>query len=130
MTQQVERALTRPWGAATVVAAVFVALERLAADVDLFVFWRGSLFGGDGDPWDFLRSEWSLDLTFLVVGVVAGYVLWRAAQAGITYAWPSLILRAVIIYIPTRIVLYAVIGFIWALTHGRDFEIFGLQLLS
>jgi hypothetical protein len=126
--EQIERTLTRPWAAGALVAAVFVALERIAANVGLLVFWRGS--PGDGVLWDALKSEWSIDAMFLVVGLAAGYGLWRAAEAGITHDWPTLVLRAFIIYIPTRIVMYAVIGFIYALAHGRDFYIVGLHLLS
>jgi hypothetical protein len=127
-TEQIGRTLSRPWVSASAVAAVFVALERVGANVALLVFWRGS--PGDEGLWHAVWSGWSIDLMFLIVGVAAGCALWRSAQAGISHDWPTLVIRALIIYIPTRIVMYAVIGFIYALAHGHNFYVFGLHLLS
>jgi hypothetical protein len=132
MNQQVERTLTRPWAAAAVVAALFVALQGFGQGVLLVTFWSspGSLFGGGSLRWEVVRSEWAIYLSFLVIGALAAYVLWRAVEAGITYAWLSLILRAAIVFIPTSLVINFVIGYVWALAHGTPFAFLGFQLLS
>lgn len=129
LSPQLERSLTRPWATATALAALFVAFDGLLAGANLFVFFARA---GDqiGDRWEIFWDDWLRYVLYLLIGFAAACVLRLAARGEISQAWPTLILRAVIVYVPVHLVVTFVVGFIFALTHDLGFDFLGFQVLS
>jgi hypothetical protein len=129
LTPQLERTLTRPWSTAAALAALFVALEGLMGAVNMLV-WVGSYSDEIDERLDILGTEWLRYLVFALVGLAAAYVLRLAARSEVTYAWPTLVLRAVILYVPVAIAITFVVAFIYALAHDQSFQFFGFGVLG
>ncbi len=129
VTSQLGRTLTHPWASAAAVAAVFVALEGLMAGVDLVVFFARA---GEQieDRWAILGDDWLRYALYLIIGLAAGYILRLAARGEVTHEWPTLMLRAVLVYLPVSLVLNFAVAFMYAVTHDLPLHFFGLQVLG
>ena len=79
------------------------ALEGLMAGVDLVVF---SARAGEQieDRWAILGDDWLRYALYLIIGLAAGYILRLAARGEVTHEWPTLMLRAVLVYLPVSLV--------------------------
>lgn len=121
--------MTKPWVTAGALAALFVALEGLVAGLDLLVFFARA---GEQieDRWDLFADEWLRYLLYALVGLAAAYVLRLAARGEVSFEWPTLILRAVILYVPVSLVVTFVVGFVFALAHDFSFQFLGFEVLS
>ncbi len=125
-----ERTLTRPWVVAAAVAALFVALEGLSAGVRLMIFFVSGSGFDSHQRWEILRSEWSIYLAYLVIGLAAAYALRLAAREDSISPWPPLLLRAAVLYVPVAITLTFAVSFLYAATHGVPLRFLGFEVLS
>lgn len=129
ISPQMERTLTRPWSTAVALAALFVALEGVMSGVRVLL-----LFWGEGASWslrwEILRDEWSIYAAYLVIGLAAAYVLRLAARGDSTGGWPTVVLRAVLVYLPVSLVLSFVAFFIYAVSHDLPLRFLGIEVLS
>ena len=130
LTPQIERTLTRPWATAAALAALFVALAALMDAINLLVFFGSDSGFGLGDRLESIGDEWLRYATYLVIALAAAYVLRLAARSDISQAWPTLVLRAVIVYVPVSIVATFVAAFIYALAHDLSFPFLGIEVLG
>ena len=129
-TPQLERTLTRPWSTAVAVAALFVALEGLMGAINLMVFFGSSSDVDFGERLGIIGDEWLRYVVYAVVGLAAAYVLRLAARSEIATAWPTLVLRAVIVYVPVSVLITFVVTLIYALVHDLSFPFLGIQVLG
>lgn len=130
LSPQMDRVLTRPWSTAAALAALFVALQTLMGAIDLMVFFGPSSGFGFGDRLETIGDEWLRYVVYMVIGLSAAYVLRLAARSDIPLAWPTLVLRAVILYVPVSIVATFVAAFIYALAHDLSFHFLGMEVLG
>ncbi len=130
-SRQGGNSLTRPWVTAAALAALFVALEGLMAGVYLLVF-----FAREGDQiqdrWEIFGNEWWRYALYALLGLAAAYVLRQAARSGLSPAWPTLIVRTAILYVPVSLAMSFLTALLFAVTHDHDLPLyfFGLEVLG
>ena len=129
LSPQLERTLTRPWSTAAALAALFAALEGLMGGVNIFLFIAS--FGDElGPRLDILGQEWLRYSLYALIGLAAAYVLRLGMRSDVAHAWPTLVVRAAILYIPVSIVITFLVAFTYALAHDLSFPFLGIEILG
>lgn len=122
--------MTKPWVTAVALAALFVALDGFSFIVGLGVFHPGS----PSDYWslmeEILRNEWPRHVLNLVIVVTAAWLLWLAARSSEQLSWPTLVVRALIVYVPVLVVVQAATGVLYFAKDGVPLYLFGIEILG